>query len=121
MSSTIDKHHISCKLTNYYYLATFIYSNLDGERGETLNFEVEREREREREREATKTQDIVSIVNFHRFASMVTTPSWYTVTHSPIHPTDVPSVSLDAVINLVQLFALALTDVTPYSPTVFCP
>ena len=116
MSSTIDKHHISCKLTNYYYLATFIYSNLDGERGETLNFEEERERERE----ATKTQDIVSIVNFHRFASVVTTPSWYTVTHSPIHPTDVPSVSLDAVINLVQLFALALTDVTPYSPTVFC-
>ena len=54
MSSTIDKHHISSKLTNYYYLATFIYSNLDGERGETLNFEEERERERERSNQNTR-------------------------------------------------------------------
>ena len=52
---------------------------------------------------------------------MITTPSWYTATPSPIHPTDVPSVSLGAAITITQLFALGLTGVTSYSPTIFAP
>ena len=53
---------------------------------------------------------------------MITTPSWYAATPSPIHPTDVSSVSLGAAITIIQLlFALGLTGVTSYSPTIFAP
>jgi hypothetical protein len=64
---------------------------------------------------------VASCCKFHRFVFMATTLSWYIATHSPIHPTDVSSVSLGVVTHLVQLFALVLSDVTPSSPTVFSP
>ena len=57
---------------------------------------------------------------------MTTTPSWYTATPSPIHPTDVSSVSLGTtgaamITQIIQSFALGLTGVTSYSPTIFAP